>query len=89
MSCSTRTLRRQSPNLVPAALPMAHPRPDTHGSQLFIVTAQDCSWLDGKHTVFGTVSDGLDVVDRIEAVDTDAGDRPREPAGIETLVCDD
>jgi cyclophilin family peptidyl-prolyl cis-trans isomerase len=78
-----------SHKIVRGALAMANAGPDTNGSQFFIVTAGECSWLDGKHTVFGSVTDGLDVVDRIEGVDTDAGDRPSEPLAIESLVCAD
>jgi peptidyl-prolyl cis-trans isomerase B (cyclophilin B) len=78
-----------SHKIVRGALAMANAGPDTNGSQFFIVTASECSWLDGKHTVFGSVTDGLDVVDRIEGVDTDAGDRPSEPLAIESLVCAD
>src|SRR6478609_8343579 len=75
--------------IVRGALAMANAGPNTNGSQFFIVTTGECSWLDGKHTVFGEVSDGLDVVDRLESADTDAGDRPREPLAIESLVVTD
>jgi cyclophilin family peptidyl-prolyl cis-trans isomerase len=72
--------------VVRGALAMANAGPNTNGSQFFIVTAAACPWLDGKHTVFGEVSEGMDVVDRLEAVSTDAGDRPTEPIGIESVA---
>jgi len=75
--------------VVRGALAMANAGPDTNGSQFFIVTAGQCSWLDGKHTVFGQVTDGLDVVDALEAVSTDASDRPSEPIGIASIELSD
>jgi len=67
------------------ALAMANAGPNTNGSQFFIVTADATPWLDGKHTVFGQVTSGMDVVDAISAVDTDANDKPRSDITIERV----
>jgi len=67
------------------ALAMANAGPNTNGSQFFIVTADACPWLNGKHTVFGRVTGGMDVVDAISKVDTGSNDRPRDEVRIESV----
>ena len=69
--------------IVRGALAMANAGPNTNGSQFFIVTTDEAPWLDGKHTVFGRVTDGMDVVDRIEGADTDGRDKPHTDIRIE------
>ena len=71
--------------IVRGALAMANAGPNTNGSQFFIVTTEAASWLDGKHTVFGRVVDGMDAVDAIESTPVDASDRPLEPQKIERV----
>jgi cyclophilin family peptidyl-prolyl cis-trans isomerase len=71
--------------VVRGALAMANRGPNTNGSQFFIVTAEECSWLDGKHTVFGRVTTGMDVVDEISNVDRDGRDRPRDPVTLDRV----
>jgi cyclophilin family peptidyl-prolyl cis-trans isomerase len=71
--------------VVRGALAMANAGPNTNGSQFFIVTAEATPWLDGKHTVFGRVTSGMEVVDRISQADRDASDRPRETISIERV----
>jgi peptidyl-prolyl cis-trans isomerase B (cyclophilin B) len=70
------------------ALAMANAGPNTNGSQFFIVTADACPWLDGKHTVFGKVTSGLDVADTISNLDTGANDKPRDEVRIESVRLD-
>jgi cyclophilin family peptidyl-prolyl cis-trans isomerase len=72
--------------VVRGALAMANAGPNTNGSQFFVVTADACPWLDGKHTVFGRVTSGMEVVDAIEQVETGPGDKPREEVRIESIA---
>jgi cyclophilin family peptidyl-prolyl cis-trans isomerase len=67
------------------ALAMANAGPNTNGSQFFIVTADAAPWLDGKHTVFGRVTAGMEVVDTISALPRDEHDRPREDVVIDSV----
>ncbi len=67
------------------ALAMANAGPNTNGSQFFIVTTASAPWLDGKHTVFGKVVDGMDTVDKLEGLKTDGMDRPVDGALIEKV----
>ena len=71
------------------ALAMANAGPNTSGSQFFIVTTEEAPWLDGKHTVFGVVTGGMDAVDAIEATETGPGDAPVEPQVIERIELSD
>jgi cyclophilin family peptidyl-prolyl cis-trans isomerase len=68
------------------ALAMANAGPNTNGSQFFIVTADACPWLDGKHTVFGQVTDGMDAVDSIANVDRDSRDKPHDDVKIDSVA---
>jgi peptidyl-prolyl cis-trans isomerase B (cyclophilin B) len=75
--------------IVRGALAMANSGPNTNGSQFFIVTTEAAPWLDGKHTVFGEVTDGMDAVDAIEGTETGAGDQPAQPQVIERVELSD
>ena len=72
--------------VVRGALAMANAGPNTNGSQFFVVTTEEASWLDGKHTVFGQVTSGMDVVDKISALPRDSSDKPRDDAVIERVT---
>jgi cyclophilin family peptidyl-prolyl cis-trans isomerase len=71
--------------IVRGALAMANRGPDTNGSQFFIVTTDAAPWLDGKHTVFGKVTSGQDVADKISMVERDARDMPKTPVVLERV----
>jgi cyclophilin family peptidyl-prolyl cis-trans isomerase len=71
--------------IVRGALAMANAGPNTNGSQFFLVTTPEAPWLDGKHTVFGQITEGLDVVDKIEGKPTDARDKPTDDVKIESI----
>jgi peptidyl-prolyl cis-trans isomerase B (cyclophilin B) len=75
--------------IVRGALAMANAGPNTNGSQFFIVTTDAAPWLDGKHTVFGNVTDGMDAVDAIEGSETDSRDKPSPDAVIESVELSD
>src|SRR3712207_3122881 len=69
--------------IVRGALAMANAGPNTNGSQFFIVTTPEAPWLDGKHTVCGRITEGMDVVDKIEGTQTDGRDKPTSDIAIE------
>ena len=75
--------------VVRGALAMANAGPNTNGSQFFVVTTEEASWLNGKHTVFGRVTSGMDVADKISELPRDASDRPHDDVVIERVELED
>lgn len=71
--------------LVKGSFAMANSGPDTNGSQFFIVTAASTAWLDGKHTNFGKITDGIEIVEKIEKFETDELDRPKNSIFIKSI----
>jgi peptidyl-prolyl cis-trans isomerase A (cyclophilin A) len=69
----------------PGKLAMANSGPNTNGSQFFI-TVTDTSWLTGKHTIFGEVTEGYDIVEKISKVARDGMDRPKTPVILESVT---
>ena len=65
---------------------MANAGRNTNGSQFFIVTAEDASFLDRKHTIFGHVVEGIEIVEQIERLPTDRNDRPQMEVKIEKAI---
>ncbi|HEY4499900.1 MAG TPA: peptidylprolyl isomerase [Candidatus Paceibacterota bacterium] len=72
--------------LVRGTLAMANSGPNTNGSQFFIITAQSTPWLDGKHTAFGRVLEGMEVVALIEALTRNGNDHPFQDAIISAII---
>ena len=75
--------------IVRGALAMANSGPNTNGSQFFVVTTGEAPWLDGKHTVFGQVAEGEDVLDRLNNVPTGPADKPKTPVLISSIELGD
>lgn len=71
--------------LVKGSLAMANAGPNTNGSQFFIVTTESTPWLDGRHTNFGQVTEGMDIIDKISLVATGNNDKPVTPVTIDKV----
>jgi peptidyl-prolyl cis-trans isomerase B (cyclophilin B) len=75
--------------VVRGALAMANAGPNTNGSQFFIVTTDAAPWLDGKHTVFGRVTSGMEIADKISELPRDSRDKPHDDVVIESVSISD
>ena len=71
--------------VVRGVIAMANAGPNTNGSQFFLVTTAAAPWLDGRHTVFGKITAGMDVIDAIEQVETGRNDRPVTPVTMDKV----
>lgn len=78
-----------SHKLVQGTLAMANSGANTNGSQFFIVTKDKTDWLDGKHTAFGKVTEGLDVVMSIDKVETGENDKPKDSVVINKIIIEE
>ena len=74
-----------SNKLVRGTLAMANAGANTNGSQFFIVTTEATPWLDGKHTAFGKVLNGMDIVDKIESVKVNENDHPTDDVIVNSI----
>jgi cyclophilin family peptidyl-prolyl cis-trans isomerase len=72
--------------MVRGMIAMANSGPNTNGSQFFIVTIPEAGWLTGKHTIFGKVISGMEVVDKIEASKTNQNDQPTIPVVVNKVI---
>ncbi|OGB74043.1 hypothetical protein A2V68_01575 [candidate division Kazan bacterium RBG_13_50_9] len=78
---------KKTPKLVRGMVAMANANePNTNGSQFFIITADETAWLDGKHTPFGRVVEGMEMVDKISKAEIDENDHPQKDIIINDVI---